>query len=523
MNTSLSPMLAAAIARPFGTLSDFVRMQAAVRPEHPALIQGERMVQWRAFNELVDRAALTLQAGGVGTQEVVAICAANSIEYVVIFLGALRAGLVVTPLAPTATADSLDLMLRDSGARILFLDRATGDHLSSLTAPAPVPRVALDGSSVAEPFEDWLRPGGSVPDAVDVLPDWGFNIIYSSGTTGVPKGIVQPHALRWGQMNPADPPGYSPHAVTLVSTGLYSNTTLTSVVPTLAGGGTLVLMDKFDARGFLELSERHRITHAMLVPVQYQRLLAHPDFDRFDLSSYVMKYCTSAPFSAKLKREVLDRWPGGLTEYFGMTEGGGSCALLAHEHPDKLHTVGRPISGHDIRVIGEDGQELPPGAIGEIVGHSAAIMTGYHNQPQKTAEAEWFSPDGRRFIRTGDIGRFDDEGFLTIMDRKKDMIISGGFNVYPSDLESVARQHPDVQDVAVVGVPSEQWGETPVAFIVSKGASAEAIKAFVNERVGKTQRLADVHLRAELPRSHIGKVLKRELRDSYSCPSGTSI
>ena len=141
-------------------------------------------------------------------------------------------------------------------------------------------------------------------------------------------------------MNPMDPPGYGPDAISLVSTGLYSNTTLTSVIPTLAGGGTLVLMDKFDARDFLDLSERHHVTHAMLVPVQYQRLLADPEFDRFDLSSFVMKFCTSAPFSAKLKREVLDRWPGGLTEYFGMTEGGGSCWLLAHEHPDKLHTVG---------------------------------------------------------------------------------------------------------------------------------------------------------------------------------------
>jgi len=522
MNTSLSPALAAAIARPFGTLSDFVRMQAAIRPEHTALIQGERAVGWRAFDDLVDRAAATLQVRGISTQEVVAICAANSIEYVVVFLGALRAGMIVTPLAPTATANSLNLMLRDSGAKILFLDAATSSHLSSLTDPVPIPRVALDGSDIAESFEEWLLPEGSVPDVVEVSPDWGFNIIYSSGTTGVPKGIIQPHSLRWGQMNPADPPGYSPLAVTLVSTGLYSNTTLTSVIPTLAGGGTLVLMDKFDARRFLELSQRHRVTHAMLVPIQYQRLLAHPDFDRFDLSSYAMKYCTSAPFSAKLKREVLDRWPGGLTEYFGMTEGGGSCALLAHEHPDKLHTVGRPIPGHDIRVIGEDGQELPPGAVGEIVGHSGAIMTGYHNQPGKTAEAEWFSPDGRRFIRTGDIGRFDEEGFLIIMDRKKDMIISGGFNIYPSDLESVARQHPDVQDVAVVGVPSEQWGETPVAFVVSRRASEEDIKAFVNERVGKTQRLADVRLCMELPRSHIGKILKRELRDSYLHPAGAT-
>jgi acyl-CoA synthetase (AMP-forming)/AMP-acid ligase II len=249
--------------------------------------------------------------------------------------------------------------------------------------------------------------------------------------------------------------------------------------------------------------------------VQYQRLLAHPEFDRFDLSAYVMKFCTSAPFSAKLKRQVLDRWPGGLTEYFGMTEGGGSCWLLAHEHPEKLHTVGQPIPGHDLRVIGENGQELPPGEAGEIVGHSEAIMTGYHNRPDKTSEAEWFAPDGRRFIRTGDVGRFDEDGFLTLMDRKKDMIISGGFNMYPSDLEAVARQHPAVEDVAVVGVPSDEWGETPVAFVVSGSASADEVKAFVNTRVGKTQRLADVRLTTALPRSHIGKVLKRELRDSY--------
>ncbi len=516
MNTSLAPTLAAAIAKPFDTLPAFVKMQAASRPDHAALIQGERRIEWRAFDALVDRATATLQARGVKAREVVAICAANSASYVVMFLGALRAGIVVTPLAPNATAASLDLMVRDSGAKILFLDARVLALLSSLSDPAPIPRVALDDSSVAEPFSRWLAPEGSVPDAVEISPNWGFNIIYSSGTTGTPKGIVQPHSYRWRQMNPQDPPGYGPHAITLVSTGLYSNTTLTSVVPTLAGGGTLVLMDKFDARDFLVLSERYHATHAMLVPVQYQRLLAHPEFDRFDLSSYVMKYCTSAPFSAKLKREVLDRWPGGLTEYFGMTEGGGSCALLAHEHPDKLHTVGQPIAGHDIRIIGEDGQEQPRGEVGEIVGHSEAIMTGYHNRPDKTLEAEWLSPDGRRFIRTGDIGRFDEDGFLTITDRKKDMIISGGFNIYPSDLESVARQHPGVQDVAVVGVPSEQWGETPVAFVVSKGVTAEEIKNFVNERVGKTQRLADARLITELPRSHIGKILKRGLRDSYS-------
>jgi acyl-CoA synthetase (AMP-forming)/AMP-acid ligase II len=245
--------------------------------------------------------------------------------------------------------------------------------------------------------------------------------------------------------------------------------------------------------------------------------MEHPDFDRCDLSSYRMKFCTSAPFPAALKAEVLRRWPGGLTEYYGMTEGGGTCALECHAHPDKLHTVGRPMEGHDIRLIDEAGREVGPGETGEVVGRSVNMMVGYHNQPAKTAEAEWISPQGERFIRTGDVARFDEDGFLILMDRRKDMIISGGFNIYPSDLEVEINRHEAVLESAVVGAPSERWGETPVAFVALKaGAEVEpqALKDWVNARVGKTQRLADLHILDALPRSHIGKVLKRELRDA---------
>jgi len=216
---------------------------------------------------------------------------------------------------------------------------------------------------------------------------------------------------------------------------------------------------------------------------------------------------------------VLARWPGGLVEVYGMTEGGGTCILNAHLHPDKLHTVGQPAEGHDIRLIDEAGQEVPPGEAGEVVGHSVGMMTGYHGQPEKTREAEWFAPDGKRFIRTGDVGRFDAEGFLSLFDRKKDMIISGGFNIYPSDLEALLRSHPAVAEAAVVGMPSVEWGETPVAFVVLQpgvDVAAEALRQWLNERVGKTQRLAALHLIDELPRSAIGKVLKRELRDTYA-------
>ena len=354
---------------------------------------------------------------------------------------------------------------------------------------------------------------------MSLAPEAPFNIIYSSGTTGTPKGIVQSHGMRWTHINRGGVYGYGLEGTTLLATPLYSNTTLVVFFPTLGSGGCVVLMPKFDAARYLQLAQQHRVTHTMLVPVQYQRIMALPQFGEHDLSSFQAKFCTSAPFRAELKADVVARWPGSLTEFYGMTEGGGTCILEAHLHPDKLHTVGQPAEGHDIRLIDEEGREVAPGADGEVVGHSASMMSGYHGQPAKTREAEWFDATGKRFIRTGDVGRFDADGFLTLFDRRKDMIISGGFNIYPSDLEAQLRAHPAVDDVAVVGVPSEQWGETPVAYVVSrKGQPArpEEIMGWYNQQAGKTQRLADLRFIAELPRSAIGKVLKRELRDQYA-------
>lgn len=505
------------IAQPFGVLPDLVRLQAAARPEQLAVAHGERSLTYGEFDAQVDRFAAALQRDGHKPRDVVAICALSSIEYAVAFIGTLRAGMAVAPLAPSSTPESLVRMIEDCGAKVLVTDGASHAVLVPLIGGLNLRVVRADTDDAAG-FEAFHAPADAQPEPVTIDPDQAFNIIYSSGTTGTPKGIVQSFRMRWPHNWLADPPGYGPDAVSLISTPLYSNTTLVSFIPTLAGGGTVVLMEKFDAEKYLQLAEKWRVTHTMLVPVQYRRLMDHPDFDRYDLSSFVMKFCTSAPFAAALKAEVLRRWPGGLIEYYGMTEGGGSCMLAAHEHPDKLHTVGRPIEGHEMRVIDEDGNELPFGTVGEIVGTSAAIMNGYHNQPEKTAAAEWYAPDGRRFIRTGDVGQFDEEGFLTLMDRKKDMIISGGFNIYPSDIEALLAAHPDIADVAVVGVPSEQWGETPVCFAVARaGAVVDAgeIRSWANAQLGKTQRIADLRLVAELPRSAIGKILKRELRDAY--------
>ncbi|MBC8006469.1 MAG: acyl--CoA ligase [Prolixibacteraceae bacterium] len=507
------------LAQDFFTLPELIRMHSVQRPRHVAFRQDQRALDYRALDELADRIAAALQRDGLNQKQAIAICAGMSIEYAAVFIGALRAGVAVAPLAPSSTAVNIASMVGDAGAPLLFVDAAVANALEPVREKIAAGWIALDDSAGGtSSFQKWLAPPGTIPEAVVAEPDAPFNLIYSSGTTGTPKGIVQANMMRWRQWQRAIAYDFMPDSITIVSTPLYSNTTLVSFLPTLAVGGTVVLMGKFDATGFLELAQKHQATTAMLVPVQYSRIMALPDFERYDLSSFRAKFCTSAPFAANLKADILKRWPGRLIEYYGMTEGGGTCVLEATLHPDKLHTVGCPAPGHDIRLIDDQGIELPPGSTGEIVGHSEGIMNGYHKQPEKTAEAEWVDTTGRRFIRTGDIGRFDEDGFLILMDRKKDMIISGGFNVYPSDLEAVLRGHGDVEEAAVVGVPSDRWGETPVAFVVPKRQDPQLSKTLLdwtNSQLGKTQRLAAIELVENLPRSAIGKVLKRELRDRY--------
>lgn len=501
------PDVAALLAEEFGTLSDLIRVHARQRPTKLAIADDERQVSYAELDRLMDRVAVALQQGGTRVGQAVASVAYPGVAQALVYLGALRAGAVAAPIQPSATPEQIAGMIADSGAAVVFLDAANANALIGQTFPAEV--VML------EDLDGWIAPDGATPKPVAVRPGDGFNIIYSSGTTGVPKGIVQSHAMRWQHLSRNTAAGFD-SAVTLLATPLYSNTTLVSFLPTLAWGGSVVLMTKFEARRYLELAVEHRATHTMLVPVQYQRIMALPDFDEFNLSAFRFKTCTSAPFKPELKRDVVTRWPGLLVEYYGMTEGGASCALNATEHQDKLHTVGRPMPGHEIRLIDDDGREVAAGEIGEIVGRSGAMMNGYHGRAQATADATWISPQGARFIRHGDVGRFDVDGFLVLTDRKKDIIISGGFNIYPSDIEAVLAEHAAVADCTVVGVASEAWGETPVGFYVPREGSTAGtgeVLAQVNARLGKTQRLSALYQADELPRSAIGKVLKRELRD----------
>ena len=475
-----------------------------------ALICGSVRLSWGELRSRVLSLAGAIRSAAEGPQARVALIGDVGTDLVVAYLATIAAGHCAVPLQTSLKPDTLAGMIRDCEPVLVFAASTWCDTVSG-AVPEQTHVYGLDAlQKLAESAEP-------LSEALAVSPEADFNIIYSSGTTGRPKGIVHSHAMRYRQAV-RDVFSITPQSTMLLATPLYSNTTLMPLLMGLVHGGRVVMMPKFDAEAYLDLAEAFGATHTMLVPVQYRRILDAESFPRRDLSRFVVKQSTGAPLSVQDKQRIAADWPGRMIEVYGLTEGGCTCMLDVTNFPEKLHTVGRPAPGNEVRIIDEKGDNLPVGQRGEIIGRSSTMMSGYFRNTEATEAFRWRDKDGTVYHRTGDIGVFDTDGFLTLVDRKKDVIISGGFNIYASDLEEVLMRHPAVADVAVIGVPSEKWGETPLALVVRKPGEAVSpsdLLDWVNGQVGKMQRLSAVEFRSSLPRSAVGKVLKQDLKRPY--------
>ena len=511
---------------PRPVVPDLIVQHGRNQARKPALLCGERRWTWAEFDAATNQVANGLLQLDLAPGARLAVLMQNSAEMALLLFGAGKAGVSVVPLNTSVSDAAVAAMMRDSGATAVA---ASGEHcrrvdalLAARQLPDTIRKLGVDAPAGGRWTEiaPWLARQAATAPAVEVGPATECNIIYSSGTTGLPKGIVHTHGCRydWGT-DLAIALRYRSDCVTVCSLGLYSNISWVAMLCTIVVGGTIVVLPAFSAASLADTIERHGVTHGGFVPVQFQRLLELPGIETRNLSSLQAIMCCGSPLPAPLKRATRDTLDCELIELYGLTE--GIITTLAPEDFDAhIESVGKPIPGQQLKLVRDDDVEAAPGELGEICGYGRLVMEGYHQRPEATAEATWVDPAGRRWLRTGDIGRLDDDGFLCIVDRKKDMILSGSQNIYPADIEAVMREHPLVADVAVVGVPSERWGETPLALVVvatgGDPPDAATLVEWTNQRVGKQQRLAGAVYVADLPRNPNGKILKRELRKQYA-------
>ncbi len=504
---------------------DVIGHNARVFADDVAVVCEDARLTWREVDERTNRFANAVRGLGLGRGAKVALLMPASIEAFVAFWGSAKAGCVTVPLNVLLDGDSLARLVNDCDAEILFVDAETEPQVDAVRAglrnirpdgfltfgrERPGWRSARDLVAAASPAR---------PD-VRIRPDDIITILYTSGTTGLPKGIEHTHVSRLMY-----PYGFGMglrvdrYSVAVLATPPYASGTWITMIPTMYRGGRIVILRKFTAEAFLAAIERERGTHAFLVPTQYIALLQDPGLAAHDVSSVRCLVTSGQPIAEKTYQAVEEAFPNaGIYEVYGFTEGFAFLRIPADAARGKRRSVGKPVMLDDVRVIDADGRELPPGETGEIVAHSIGMMKGYYKNPELTREATWHSPDGRSYMRTGDMGHLDEDGFLYVSGRLKDMIKSGGINIFAVDIEQVFMGHPEVSEVAAIAVPHPKWGETPLLVVIPRAGGTvteDELREWGNARLAKYQRVSRVVFREDLPRAVYGKVQKDALRREF--------
>jgi acyl-CoA synthetase (AMP-forming)/AMP-acid ligase II len=496
-------------------VDELLRRTARRLPDKVALIDGERRLTFREMDRQADSVAAGLAGLGVIKGDRVALFCPNCIEFEVAFFGILRAGAVATTVSSAYKARELAHQIQDSSAKVLIVHQAlmdvVDDPLPDMEGVDHIVVIGDGGTGVS--FAE-LASTNSVPPSVDLDPREDLAALpYSSGTTGLPKGVMLTHfnlTSNLAQLDRMAPPIMDEDDVPLVHLPLFHVFGLNVLMNwAVAVGATQVLMSRFDMIDFLDLVEEHKVTLLITVPPVIQGLAAHPEVPRRDLSSVRFSLAGAAPMSAELqlKASAAAGFPVG--QGYGMTEL-SPVTNIDDSNPDLIRhgAVGRAIPGTEMKVVDpETGHDLPSGDPGELIVRGPQVMKGYWNAPEATAET---IKDG--WLHTGDIARMDEDGYVYIVDRKKELIKYKGFQVAPAELEGLLTEHPSISDAAVIGIPDEEAGEVPKAFVVATGAvTADEVKEFVSERVASYKRLAEVEFVDAIPKSSSGKILRRLL------------
>ncbi len=494
---------------------DLLERDAALYPQRTAVaVEGGPSVAFAELRDRVCRLATGLEDAGVGRGDRVALMADNGLVFFDVYLAVAYLGAAAVPLNTQLTDPELAFILSNAEPTLTVATSQYAERLESIGSAGPV--IDADGNA----YKDLLA---SVPlaDMDRAAEDDAALIIYTSGTTGRPKGVcLTQRGLAFNGLTMALIQRFRPDDVFLSTTPLYHAATGTRVCSMLADGQTHVVLRSFSPESFFAAVAEHRVTISILVPAQLRRILDHPGFEEADLSSLRLIVYGAAPTAGPLIRQAYERFGCGLYQGYGISECVTNLTgLLPEDHEmamagrsELLDSCGRVVPGVRIDLHDESGSVVAPGEIGEIWVRSEKVMAGYWRDPDQTAEA---LVDG--WLRTGDLGRFDDDGYLYIVGRSKDMLISGGVNIYPSEIEAVLYDHPAVSEVAVVGRPDPEWGERPVAFVeLRPEETLDGLLEWCRQRLAKIKVPDEFIAVDSFPRTVTGKIRKVELREHLS-------
>ena len=516
--------------------TDFLSIAQAICPDRLSIVYGENRWTFAQTAERVQQLGSALLALGIRQGDRLGILQVNCPQYIEIYFAAASVGAILVPLNFRAKADELSYMINHAEAIILFVGNRYLDMVEGLRSQLPsveqcIPLEGNPRSMMA--YDDLLRSSSANPTPHEIQDEDITILMYTSGTTGRPKGVPLRHSAFVSYvLENVDPPTPDVEERNLLTVPLYHIAGVQAMLAAIYGGRTLLLMSQFEVKEWLETIQRERATRAMLVPTMLKRVIDDPDFSHYDLSSLQVITYGAAPMPFEVIRKAIQVMPRvRFINAFGQTETASTITTLGpedhriegtpQEQEKKLKrlasSIGKPLPDVELRIIDEEGKTLPPFQAGEILARGPRIMTGYWQDESKTAQV--MTSDG--WLHTGDMGWMDEDGYIYLAGRADDMIIRGGENISPEEVEKVLNTHPQVEESAVIGIQDAEWGQQPRAIVVLKkgeAVSAEEIMEYCQSRLAGFKRPRSVVFVEALPRNPMGKTLRKNLRQEYGQP-----